>query len=546
MTDPSPVADAVVLFGDRAALVHCGSIERMWTLDAQVRASGALDGLVRECVPGWGTLVVHARAGVDPRRLVAPLRSLVASDATASIPIADPAVHVIPVVYDGPDLEEVARRTGLTIDDVVRVHAAGAYRVAFVGFSPGFPYLSGLDDRLSLPRRDTPRPRVPAGSVAIGGGQAGIYPSSAPGGWHLLGRTDARLFDPRVPDPARLHAGDRVQFRAVDRLGGPTVEVGSPSATDDAPAPPDAIAAARVREGGALVQCVPRDGLARSGVPAAGPADPWSASVARRLLGVSHDAPLLEVGPLGIAFEVVAPIVVVVPRGAGTLEIDGRTAAYGAPVRVDAGSVVRVRVAGRRSGVLGVRGLWAPGAFGGSTDVLAGLGPSPLGPGDQLVVRSVDAAVGSRVQRVTAPVDDERMLPLRCVVGPHASADDPTLRALLAREWTVSSPSNRVGTRLDGARLPLPSVGSLPSCGMVPGAVQVPPDGMPVVLGPDHGTTGGYPVVAVVIDADSSRAAVLPAGAPMRFRLVTMDEAVLVNDDRARSLATAVADLELL
>lgn len=118
----------------------------------------------------------------------------------------------IPVTYDGPDLDAVASQAGLSVDAVIELHAATTYEVAFCGFAPGFAYLTGLDRRLWLPRRVTPRTRVPAGSVAIAAEYAAVYPTASPGGWHLLGTTDVTLFDPMRQRPALLAPGDQVRF----------------------------------------------------------------------------------------------------------------------------------------------------------------------------------------------------------------------------------------------------------------------------------------------------------------------------------------------
>jgi inhibitor of KinA len=121
----------------------------------------------------------------------------------------------IPVVYGGeygPDLDDVAACVGLTSVEVISRHSAADYLVYFLGFSPGFPYLGGLPPELAAPRLDSPRKEVPAGSVAIGGSQAGIYPTSSPGGWRIIGRTPARLFDPSRAEPTLLRMGDRVKF----------------------------------------------------------------------------------------------------------------------------------------------------------------------------------------------------------------------------------------------------------------------------------------------------------------------------------------------
>jgi inhibitor of KinA len=116
----------------------------------------------------------------------------------------------------GPDLEDVARHAAMTPDEVVRAHSSVEYAVYMIGFAPGFPFLVGLPERLAMRRRDTPRLAVPAGSVAIGGGQTGIYPLETPGGWHIIGRTSARLFRPETDPPTLLRLGDRVRFIPVD------------------------------------------------------------------------------------------------------------------------------------------------------------------------------------------------------------------------------------------------------------------------------------------------------------------------------------------
>jgi 5-oxoprolinase (ATP-hydrolysing) subunit B len=126
----------------------------------------------------------------------------------------EPAV-TIPVVYDGPDLDETSRRTCMSVEEVVRRHEAGEYVVAFCGFAPGFAYLSGLDPALILPRRSIPRTRVPAGSVAVSDRYTSVYPHESPGGWHLLGRTTKVLWDLESQPPALLAPGTRVRFEQV-------------------------------------------------------------------------------------------------------------------------------------------------------------------------------------------------------------------------------------------------------------------------------------------------------------------------------------------
>ena len=126
----------------------------------------------------------------------------------------------IPVCYDREfalDIDDVARRAAVSPDEVIRLHSAAEYRVACIGFVPGFPFLAGLPKELATPRRDVPRKQIPPGSVGIGGAQTGIYPLRSPGGWNLIGRTPLRLFDPQKNPPALLRAGERVRFRKITR-----------------------------------------------------------------------------------------------------------------------------------------------------------------------------------------------------------------------------------------------------------------------------------------------------------------------------------------
>ena len=194
--------------GERGLLVEVEELETVHRLHAALRQ---LDppGVV-ELVPGYRTVLIVAdpeRAGVLDE-LAAGLPGLELPPAGA---VAGETVE-IPVSYDGEDLAEVAGLTGLEADEVVRRHTAPEYTVAFLGFSPGFPYLVGLDPALEVPRRDTPRTSIPAGSVGLAGNQTGIYPTASPGGWQLIGRTEVTLFDPARDPPARLAPGTRLRF----------------------------------------------------------------------------------------------------------------------------------------------------------------------------------------------------------------------------------------------------------------------------------------------------------------------------------------------
>jgi len=166
--------------------------------------------------PGWSSVLVRFDSASRLLELVLTL-DVDLTDPSLLLPNSPP--RVIDVVYDGPDLDLVASLTGLTKEEVVTAHSTSLYRVVFLGFTRAFAYLDGLDSRLSVvPRLDTPRVRVPAGSVGIAAGQTGIYPMASPGGWHILGHTNAVLFDPARVPPSLLSPGDLVRCRSVHEV----------------------------------------------------------------------------------------------------------------------------------------------------------------------------------------------------------------------------------------------------------------------------------------------------------------------------------------
>jgi len=189
--------------------------QRVLSLTARLQ-SAKLQGVL-ELVPAYAAVTVFFDPlSTDPEALRERLTQL-----STEVPSARPPVHpsdrllTIPVRYDGPDLDDVASRTGLTRDEVIRRHSTPEYRVYLLGFAPGFAYLGDLDPALVLPRRPTPRTRVPALSVAIAGAQTGVYPLATPGGWHLLGTTPLAMFDPAREPAVLLSVGDRVRFEVV-------------------------------------------------------------------------------------------------------------------------------------------------------------------------------------------------------------------------------------------------------------------------------------------------------------------------------------------
>jgi biotin-dependent carboxylase-like uncharacterized protein len=451
---------------------------------------------------------------------------------------ADGKLVVIEAVYDGEDLAEVGRLTGLGPDGVVAAHTGQVWTVAFGGFAPGFGYMVGENQSLEVPRRSSPRTAVPAGSVALAGNYSAVYPRKSPGGWQLIGRTTARMWDLSREQPALAAPGDRVQFKAVREL----VEV-SGAAAEPAPSVPPVDSGLRILAPGlqSLVQDLGRPGHTGLGVSTAGALDRSSVRRANRLVGNQPSAAVVEsvAGGLRVqavgdqvlaitgapsALTVVAPSdpedvagesdggrprqVREVPMATPFALLDGETLAIGPPDR-GFRTYLAVRGGVEADAVLGSR----------STDTMSGIGPEPLAAGQLL---GVGAATSSNVvgnPELQPEYPDAGVTVLDIVPGPRDDwFDAAALESLCSQDWAVTPRSNRVGMRLAGDPLRRSRDGELPSEGTMAGALQIPPDGQPVLFLADHPITGGYPVIGVVVDQQLDRAAQVPVGGSIRFR----------------------------
>lgn len=504
----------ILPFGPGGLLVELDGLDAVLALHAGLAAS-APDG-VEELVPAARTVLVR----FDPRRVSpAVVREWIgATDAAASETGAAAPEVVLPTVYDGADLPGAARWCALSPAELVERHARTPWRVAFTGFAPGFAYLVGEGWDLDVPRLDAPRTRVPEGAVALAAGFTGAYPRASPGGWRLIGTTSAPLFDPDAAVPALLTAGTRVRFRPERvRADLPAVRASDEARTARAPA-------LRIDDPGPLatIQDLGRCGAGAMGIAVSGAADRGAAALANRLVGSAQTAAVVEIlmGP----FRATALVGrwIAVTGGLGAFRIGGRDADPHRAVFWPAGAALEIGplVTGLRA-YLAVRGGVAVPRHVGSraTDTLAGLGPDPLAAGDEL-------PAGAEIRGEVPPIDAVAWTapaPGDVVVevspGPRAdwfSADAAVV--LFEGAWRVSAATDRIGVRLEGARLDRIRAGELASEAMVPGALQVPPDGRPVVLGVDGPVTGGYPVIAVATRASLDRLAQARPGARVRIR----------------------------
>ena len=521
-----PVGDAALTVEmGRALLPELNA--RVRALDEALRAD-PFSGLV-ESVPAYASLLCvydPARTSFADARAALEQRL----DAPAATPRPG-SKHVVPVRYggeNGPDLGEVARARGLSEREVIQRHTATTYTALFVGFLPGFAYLGTVAAELETPRRAAPRPRVPAGSVAMAGRLTGVYPFASPGGWNLIGRTERVFFDPFGAEPALVQPGDRIRFLASDL----PVDADYPR-TQPFPASMPTI---EVVDGGLLttVQDGGRRGHRRLGVPWCGFVDPLAARAANRAVANLEDAALLECTAVGptlrfhatTRFSVMgADLDAVLERAdLGPWPVPSGSAVVARPGNV---LTMRERRSGLRAYIAFAGGITVPIVLGSrSTDLVAGFGGydgRALKANDHLSLGKTPAAEAADV--ALAPPAPGPIV-LRAVAGPQDDMFTDEARARLeSGTFAVSALSDRVGCRLEGPVLAHRGAGEILTDGMVPGCVQVPPNGQPIVMLGDGPTTGGYPKIATVVSADLGRLAQLVAGDAVRFRLVTIEDA---------------------
>ena len=504
---------------------------------------------VTDIVPAFTTVTVHYDPAQVPAGAGSPVDRVVAWIGTAPPAPVDKKKKVarevvIPVCYGGsagPDLADVAAHTRLPEAEVIRVHSKAVYRVAAVGFSPGFPYLLGMAPRLATPRRATPRTLVPGGSVGIGGNQTGVYPIATPGGWALIGRTPARLFRPEnEAEPTLLEAGDTVRFTPVTEKQAAQLE--EKPVTVSAPKVSRQAAVFEVVKPGALttVQDLGRPGWQHLGVSVGGAMDRQAARVANLLLGNDENDALLEITLTGPELKFLRDTWIAV-TGAEVAGVPGWR-----PLKVAAGQVVSLAelTRGARAYVAVAGGLDIARVLGGAGTLLrAGIGGwngRALEAGDRLGARpgaletSGNWSASAEFSSVTGAD-----VTVRFLRGPQwdwfAAA---SRRTFLGKPYKITVKSDRMGLRLDGPALRVENEGrELSSEGVGFGSVQVPPDGKPIVLMADRQTIGGYPKIGHVIAVDLPRLAQAGAGGLVKFQEVSIEEAQALYLEQEHALA---------
>ena len=424
---------------------------------------------------------------------------------------------VIPVRYDGLDLLEVSRLTGLSPLEIARVHSSKAYRVYALGFTPGFAYLGSLEPALFVPRLSVPRTTTPAHSVAIAGAQTGIYPLTSPGGWRVIGNALRRVFDPTRLEPFLLQAGDTVRFFSSPdaSLEDAANEVTSSDARDGIPV-------FAVLEAG-LLSSVQDDGrrmVGRYGLGRAGALDSRSSYLANALVGNESNAATLEISLRGPMLNALAPALVAVAGGGVSVRLNGRDVPLNQSFAVGQGDQLEFPHAphGARA-YLAVRGGFeAPLVYGSrSTDLRSEIGGQRLRAG--AVLYRGEARGAGRAGFARSPFNAARAITmLRVLRGPQADFFPLSAWQTFQNATYVVTSGDRMGLRLDGSTLEAERY-EIVSEGVPVGSVQVNSSGLPMLLLSDRGTLGGYAKIAVVRQRDLPRAAQLRPGDAVRFQL---------------------------
>jgi KipI family sensor histidine kinase inhibitor len=574
--------------GERGLVVEFGNAVNL-EINTQVRAlalaieAARIPGII-EVVPTYRSLGIECDpVATSLEDLVRRVREVASRIDSTRLPV--PTRISVPMVYGGtygPDLSFVAQHAGLSESEVIRLHSEATYHVYMIGFTPGYPYLGGLPERLHTPRLGSPRLKVPKGSVGIGGSQAGIYPLESPGGWRIIGRTPLSFFDPMKSIPTPILPGDRVQFvpvteeeylraesrepRAASRGSRPGNQAPRHPGTQEEPECPSARvpechldrrsrSVIEVLRPGILttVQDCGRFGYQKFGVPISGGMDEIALRVANVLVGNTQGAAGLEITAMGPALRFRADAVVALTGAEVDADLDGRPVPRYTSFRIRAGQVLDIRncFRGLRAYLAAAGGFDVPVLLGSrATCLVAGFGGlhgRALVTGDLLAIESPAGLLSDLVDREVPLARRPRhpsSVRLRVVMGPQDDAfTDEGRHTFLESVYRVTPEADRMGYRLDGPKVAHAGTPDIISDWIPLGAVQVPGSGEPIILLADRQTTGGYAKIATVIRPDLRLVAQLRPGDTVSFQAVSVGEARAIGREVEASLSALLAHL---
>ena len=529
-------------FGDNGLLIEFGDVISLEVNRRVIALSEAIIGVkiqgVEELVPTYRSLLVRYNASkISYEQLVFRIKDIEKTMEERSMKKVGRKI-IIPVVYGGeygPDLTDVARFHGLTEEQVVKIHSGREYRVYMVGFVAGFPYLGEVADEIATPRFETPRLKVLAGSVGIAEKQTGIYSCEAPGGWRIIGRTPLRLFNPLQQPPVLLQLGDIVKFKPISEKEFRITEKPSQKQPADRfPKNKKGIKVFQVLKPGffTTVQDLGRYGYLRYGVPISGAMDTFSLVAANLIVANNPDDACLEITLIGPELQALTKTQIAITGGAASPKINGQHVPMWQTLEVQEGAVVsfgKVESGCRaylsiRGGVdtppvLGSRSTYVRGGFGGingrqlkTEDIIGGFDASLLKVGYSMPEELVPQFTGQFKARV--------------ILGPQADMfTERGITTFLSSQYKVTLEADRMGYRLEGPIIEHKAKADIISDALLPGAVQIPKNGKPIMIMRDAQTAGGYPKIAVIITPDVSTLGQAKTNDIIEFSKITIQQA---------------------
>ena len=439
---------------------------------------------------------------------------------------------IIPICYTGEDLAQVAELQGLSIADVILKHRQSVWNVAFIGFAPGFAYMSSPDRPFTdTPRLAVPRKKIPSGSLGLAGQYSGIYPKDSPGGWQLIGTTAEKMWDLERKNPALLLPGMTVHFEDVTHQP-TTVSVAQQVNRTVEPKQSMPLFTVTAPSLQMLIQDEGRFNQTKIGVGVAGAMDVSAMHSANRIVGNSTSTPVIEVLNGGLKAKMHQSAVIAVTGAISNIHVkfsDGQKTDFESyqAIALDEGDEFQIQAptAGLRN-YLAIRGGIdvQPVLNSTSFDSLAILGPEPIKMGDTVYQGQVEVSniSNTEIAKLHLPKVGD-VVELDIVMGPRTDwFEAESIEHLCQQAWFVTNESNRVGLRLSGEQpLQRKITHELESEGTCIGALQIPPSGQPVLFMNDHPLTGGYPVIAAVAKHHWDLVAQIPAGCQIKFKKMT-------------------------
>ena len=529
-------------FGDNGLLIEFGDVISLEVNRRVIALSEAIIGAkiqgVEELVPTYRSLFVRYNASkISCEQLVFRIKDVEKTMEERSMEKVGRKI-IIPVVYGGeygPDLTDVARFHGLTEEQVVKIHSGREYRVYMVGFVAGFPYLGEVADEIATPRLETPRLKVPAGSVGIAEKQTGIYSCEAPGGWRIIGRTPLRLFNLLKQPPVLLQLGDIVKFKPIsEKEFRITEKTSQKQPADHFPKNKKGIKVFQVLKPGffTTVQDLGRYGYLRYGVPISGAMDTFSLVAANLLVANNPDDACLEITLIGPELQALTETQIAITGGAASPKINGQHVPMWQTLEVQEGAVVsfgKVESGCRaylsiRGGVdtpplLGSRSTYVRGGFGGIN-------------GRQLKTEDIIGGFDVSLLKVEYSMPEELVPQFTdqfkaCVIlGPQADMfTERGITTFLSSQYKVTLEADRMGYRLEGPIIEHKAKADIISDALLPGAVQIPKNGKPIMIMRDAQTAGGYPKIAVIITPDISTLGQAKTNDIIEFSKITIQQA---------------------